>query len=236
VSCAERLPDVADRPANDDRAALRRAIAEREAAKEELREAIAAVERAETFLAAVKHDTEKVAALSAAAAERSAAAISRGEAPADSVDDLAKARAVNAERHEHMTATIRSLTAQRDAAQAAIDRAKVKVNAEIEKLVTSRAIAEAAELDEVWADAWRRYDRLAAFAELRFPRPNNSPNPSAPFASSLQLISLPGDTVRLIQTIQGVDHRWGYSTGKERSAARLDQWRKGLLENADSEL
>jgi hypothetical protein len=76
------LENPAEMPA-DDRLALRRARVAKAAAEEELSEARAAVERAEVFLDAIEDGEQKVAAIQAAAAARTAEAIARNETLTD---------------------------------------------------------------------------------------------------------------------------------------------------------
>jgi hypothetical protein len=234
VTCLEKPPEVDARPENG-RLALKRAQAELQAAQAELTRCSAARATCDQFVNQWDADVAKADKALADHARLNAELIASGEAP--TVDDgLAQIKARAEAARSDLVAPRRHLEADAKAAAAAVERAKVKVNAQIEALVTARAIAEANELAEMWRDVWRRYDLLDAFCELRFPRPNVSPNPMAPFASSLQLISMPGDTVKLIQTLAGLDHRWGRSTAKERNATRLDAWRRELAGDADAEM
>jgi hypothetical protein len=233
----EKPPEVVDR--SDGRLALKRAQAELSAAQAELTKCSAALAACNGFVRQWIGDIARADAAAGDHARRNAELIADGQAP--EVDEsLSQIRSKAVAARADLIASRRHLESDEKAASAAVERAKIKINAEIEKIVTARAITEAAELAEMWQDVWRRYDRLTPFTEARFPRPNGSPaNPGDPFASQrggLQLITLPADVIQLIQTLAGLDHRWGRSTGKERNTVRLDAWRKGLLEDADAEL
>jgi hypothetical protein len=235
----ERRPEPA--PA-DDRLALRKAHAERRAAEEELAEREAAIASARSFAAAVENDAKMVAEIAAASARRSAEAISRGEAPTDDSDTTAKTAAVIEQRRQHFKETIRLLALQRDAAQAALDRAKRKVNEAIEGITKALAVAESDEQKRHETAVWRSQDLLTCISELRVARPSGLPlNPNDPFAAEranvLVSIALPADVIQRIQRISALDHRWRDNTLKAHYAARLSAWQKAMADgDCDAEL
>ena len=226
-----KKPEAAVRPA-DDRAALRRAVAEVEAATAELSEASASVERAEVFLRCIEDDASKVSQISSAAAERSAKAISRGETPADDSDAIAKSIAVVGERRKHMQETIRLLKLQRDVAQQALARADRRVGEIINDIFIARADREAGRVARLWQELWNHYDRLAAMSDLWV---QGGPLRLSPAA------------VTVLQKIGGLDDRFESthvlsqvesekSRSKSRHSARLRQWQQALRTDPDAEL
>jgi hypothetical protein len=226
------MPEAAARPA-DDRAALRRAVAEVEAAAAELSEASASVERAEVFLRGIEDDASKVSEISSAAAERSAQAISRGETPADDSDAIAKSLAVIGERRKHMQETIRLLKLQRDAAQQALARANRRVDEIIIGIFIARADREAGRAARLLKELfYNHHDRLAAMSDLWV---QGGPLRLSPAA------------VTVLQKIGGLDDRFESthvlsqvesekSRSKSRHSARLRQWQQALRTDPDAEL
>jgi hypothetical protein len=163
-----------------------------------------------------------------------------GKKDAFTPDQVKRIRSKAESARSDLIQSRRHLEADEKAAAAALQRAQAKVAAQVEAIVTKQAATEAIELATRWRDIWSRYDRLAAFAEVRFSRPSDLPVTAAdPFAAQrggLQLITLPPPVIDLLQELGGLDHRWSRATGKERNGRLLDQWRKALIDDADAEL
>jgi hypothetical protein len=215
-----------------DRALLKRAIAERGAAALELSECEAALASADTLLrATVESDSAMLATLSAAAEERTAAAVARGEVPTENFDDLVKARAIHAERHDHMASVIRKRTLDRDNAQLAWRRAHRRVEELGIAIIVARAHRQAAKVAGLYQILLGEADLLSAMANIwAFGGP----------------IRLPPAVVRVKQAIDQIDFRFdpglysGATSEKGESKAawsdRLKRWQDELIRDADATL
>jgi hypothetical protein len=165
TACLEK-PPVVDAP-KDDRLALRRTHVKRQATADEVNSCTASVKRGEELLALAENDLRVIKEMENATAQRHAKEIAAGKVPQPD-DELRRAR-VRAEQHyADRAASLRILKGELQAAEAEHERSERKVNEAIESIVKTRAAAEAAELASLWADVWRRYDRLSVFAEQRF--------------------------------------------------------------------
>jgi hypothetical protein len=88
------------------------------------------------------------------------------------------------------------------------------------------AVKQATELKAAWNEVWRRYDRLCALADCRLH-----------YADASSSITLPRETVTLLQTIAALDHR-ELAGGRNYAAGAGEvwcRWFKTLLTDADAQ-
>jgi hypothetical protein len=216
------------------RAALGRAIAERKVAKarhheaeqaEQLgRESLTVAEQALLALAdvdisLVQHRAEefKCAATGAALPDFS---VSEDLVTRQTRCDGAREQVIAAK------ATHESLVADLSHADGAVRLAARKVaNAAIDVLV-AEAVKQATELKAAWNGVWRQYDQLCALADCQLQR-----------AEASSSITLPHDTVTLLQTMAALDERERTHEGTYAASAGevWCRWFKVLLTDADAE-
>ena len=216
------------------RAALRRAIAERKAAKarhhhaeqaEQLgRESLTVAERAllafaDVDMSLVQHRAEefKRAATGAPLPDFSLS------------EDLVTRQTKRDEAREQVIAakaTHESLVADLSHADSAVRLAARKVaNAAIDVLI-AEAVKQATELKAAWNGVWRQYDQLCALADCQLQ-----------CAEASSSITLPHDTVTLLQTMAALDGRELADEGTYAASAGevWCRWFKALLTDADAE-
>jgi|ERR1700722_5671373 hypothetical protein len=216
------------------RAALRRAIAERKAAKarqhhaeqlEQLgREALTVAERAllafaDVDMSLVQHRAEefKRAATGVPLPDFS---LSEDVVTRQMKRDEAREQIIAAE------ATHESLVAHLGHADSAVRQAeRIVAKAAIDVLI-AEAVKQATELKAAWNGLWRQYDQLCALADCQLQR-----------AEASSSITLPHDTVTLLQTMAALDERELADEGTYAASAGevWCRWFKALLTDADAE-
>jgi hypothetical protein len=216
------------------RAALRRAIAERKAvearqhhaeqAEQVGRESIAVAERAllafaDVDMTLVQHRAEefKRAATGAPLPDLSLA------------EDLVFRQMRRDEAREQVIAaeaSHESLVADLGHTGSAVRQAEqIVAEAAIDVLI-AEAVKQATEMKAAWNGLWRQYDQLCALADCQLQR-----------AEASSLITLPNDTVTLLQTMAALDEREVADEGTYAASAGevWCRWFKALLTDADAE-
>ena len=216
------------------RAALRRAIAERKAAKarqhhaeqaEQLgRESLTVAERAllafaDVDMSLVQHRAEEF--------KRAATGVPLPDFSLS--EDLVTRQMKRDEVREQVIAakaTHESLVADLGHADSAVRQAeRIVAKAAIDVLI-AEAVKQTTELKAAWNGLWRQYDQLCAFADCQLQ-----------YAEASSSITLPHDTVTLLQTMAALDERELADGGTyAASAGELwCRWFKALLTDADAE-
>jgi hypothetical protein len=216
------------------RAALRRAIAERKAAKARHHDAEQAEERGRESLTVAERallalDDVDTRLVQHRAEEFKHAATGAPLLDFSSSEDLVTRQTKCDEAREQVIAakaTHESLVADLSHADSAVRSAARKVaNAAIDVLI-AEAVKQAIELKAAWNGVWRQYDQLCALADcqLQCAEPSSS-------------ITLPDDTVTLLQTIAALDERERKDEGTYAASAGevWCRWFKALLTDADAE-
>ena len=215
------------------RAALRRAIAERKAANarhhhaqqaEQLgRESLTVAERAllafaDVDMRLVQHRAEEF--------KRAATGVPLPDFSLS--EDLVTRQMKRDEAREQVIAakaTYESLVADLSHADSAVRLAARKIaNAAIDVL-TAEAVKQATELKAAWNGVWRQYDQLCALADCQLQ-----------CAEASSSITLPRDTVTLLQTMAALDGRELADEGTYAASAGevWSRWFKALLTDADA--
>ncbi len=224
---------MADDPA---RAALRGAIAEREAAKarhhhteqaEQLgRELHSASERVliafgDVDAAIVQHRAEEF--------KRAATGVPLPDASLP--DNLVARRTMRDEARQHVTAAKaahENLVADLSQTESAVRQAGRKVATAAIDILAAEGARRATALNAAWNDVWRQYDRLSALADCWLD-----------CAESSLPITLPPDIVKLLQTIGALDGR-AFPDGRNHVAAHAGEvwccWFEALLTDAEAEV
>jgi hypothetical protein len=216
------------------RAALRRAIAERKTAKarqhhanqaEQVgRESLAVAERA--FLAFADVDMSLV--------QHRAEEFKRAATGAPSPDlrlaeDLVSRQMSRDEARQQVIAaeaTHESLVADLGHTDSAVRQADQIVAKAAIDVLTAEAVKQATEMKAAWNGLWRQYDQLRALADCQLQ-----------CAEASSSITLPNDTLTLLQTMAALDER--ELADEETYAASAGEvwcrWFKALLTDADAE-
>jgi hypothetical protein len=216
------------------RAALRRAIAERRAAKARQHQAEQAEQVARESLAVAERALLAFADVDMSLVQRRAEEFKRAATGAPLPDlslakDLVTRQMRRDEAREQIIAaeaTHESMVADLGHADGAVRQAEGIVTKAAIDVLIAEGVKQATELKAAWNGLWRQYDQLCALADCQL---------QCVEASSS--ITLPNDTVTLLQTMAALDER--DLAHKDTYAASAGEvwcrWFKALLTDADAE-
>jgi hypothetical protein len=215
------------------RAALRRAIADRKAAKERQHHAQQAEQLGRESLTVAEQALLAFADVDMSLVQHRAEEFKRAATGAPLPDfsfseDLVTRKTRRDEAREQVIATkatYESLVADLSPADSAVRRADQTVaNAAIDVLI-GEAVKQATELKAAWNRAWKQYDQLCALADCQLQ-----------CAKASSSITLPHDTVTLLQTMAALDQRQLADEGTYAASAGEGwcRWFKALLTDADA--
>ena len=216
------------------RAALRRAIAERKAAKARHHDAEQAEERGRESLTVAERALLALDDVDTRLVQHRAEEFKRAATGAPLPDfslseDLVTRQMKRDEAREQVIAakaTYESLVADLSHADSAVRLGARKIaNAAIDVLI-AEAVKQATELKAAWNGVWRQYDQLCALADCQLQ-----------CAEASSSITLPHDTVTLLQTMAALDGRELADEGTYAASAGevWSRWFKALLTDADAE-
>lgn len=232
----ERAPPTSSAPDDPERAALRIAIAEREAAKARHQHAEQAERLGRELHSAAERVLIAFGDTDAAIVEHRAEEFKRAATGAllldlNLPDNLAARRTMRDEARAHVTAAKAAhegLVADLVQAESALLQAGRKVATAAIDVLAAEGARRVDALQAAWNDVWRQYDRLSALADCWLE-----------YAGSSLPITLPPDIVKLLQALAALDGR-DFPDGRNRAAAAAGDvwccWFEALLSDAEAEV
>jgi hypothetical protein len=216
------------------RTALRRAIAERKAAKARQHRAEQAEQLGRELLTVAEQALLAFADVDLRLVQHRAEEFKRAATGVPSPDfslseDLVTRQMKRDEAREQVIAveaTHESLVADLGHADSAVRQAeRIVAKAAIDVLI-AEAVKQATEMKAAWNGLWRQYDQLSALADCQLQ-----------CAEASSSITLPNDTVTLLQTMAALDERELADEGTYAASAGeiWCRWFKALLTDADAE-
>jgi len=232
---AEDLPrDTA--PENTARTALRRAITECKAANVRRRRLESAEQLARELWTASERALLAFNDVDATIVEHRAEEFKRvatgSSLPAPNLPDgLAARLAMRDEALKQVTAakiTHENLVADLNQAEDTMQQARLNVAIAAFDVLMAEGAKQATALNAAWNEIWHQFDRLSALADCRLH-----------YAETSFPITLPSETVSLLQTIAALDGRQ-FANGRNDAAANAGEvwcrWFKLLLTDAEAEV
>lgn len=229
-------PAIDAKSALDNRAALRAAIANRNAAVASVRSATETASRGQTLLARAEAELAKLGDVENAVTAHRAGKIKQfatngGPEPDMSLPhDLIERRAARDEARDHVAATkavVDALMSELQAAESVLGRAEFAVSTAARNVVIEEAGKLGEQLSDLWTRVWVAADQLQAIAGLWLPNP-----PAGP-----KTITLPWSIIEILNAMARADFRQfpaGQNPHRERAGDAWRQWYGALCLDAEA--